>query len=131
MCFLMMRRPTTSTRTDTLIPYTTLFRSLRERLSPGAAIDVIQRPLVNLAQVRIAATREGTQQIERRRRLRVSPQHAFGIVAPRLGIEFDAVDDVAEVAGQFEIAGFFGRRRAGLGELPSHAAELHHRLLVI
>src|SRR3546814_15355985 len=30
--FLMIRRPPISTRTDTLFPYTTLFRSLRERL---------------------------------------------------------------------------------------------------
>src|SRR3546814_15986210 len=29
MFFLMMRRPPRSTRTDTLFPYTTLFRSLR------------------------------------------------------------------------------------------------------
>src|SRR3546814_900235 len=28
MCFLMIRRPPRSTRTDTLVPYTTLFRSL-------------------------------------------------------------------------------------------------------
>src|SRR3546814_20519218 len=31
--FLMIRRPPRSTRTDTLFPYTTLFRSLHER--PG------------------------------------------------------------------------------------------------
>src|SRR3546814_10088880 len=30
--FLMIRRPPRSTRTDTLFPYTTLFRSLRGRL---------------------------------------------------------------------------------------------------
>src|SRR3546814_12010723 len=29
--FLMLRRPPRSTRTDTLFPYTTLFRSLAER----------------------------------------------------------------------------------------------------
>src|SRR3546814_14072401 len=29
--FLILRRPPRSTRTDTLFPYTTLFRSLRER----------------------------------------------------------------------------------------------------
>src|SRR3546814_13889398 len=29
--FLMIRRPPRSTRTDTLFPYTTLFRSLRQR----------------------------------------------------------------------------------------------------
>src|SRR3546814_1903538 len=31
--FLMIRRPPRSTRTDTLFPYTTLFRSLHERSS--------------------------------------------------------------------------------------------------
>src|SRR3546814_20321516 len=29
LCFLMILRPPTSTRTDTLVPYTTLFRSAR------------------------------------------------------------------------------------------------------
>src|SRR3546814_13939782 len=29
LCFLMIRRPPRSTRTDTLFPYTTLFRSVR------------------------------------------------------------------------------------------------------
>src|SRR3546814_1706612 len=33
--FLMIRRPPRSTRTDTLFPYTTLFRSM---LAPGAAL---------------------------------------------------------------------------------------------
>src|SRR3546814_16190856 len=32
--FLMIRRPPRSTRTDTLFPYTTLFRSPLEELSP-------------------------------------------------------------------------------------------------
>src|SRR3546814_3266634 len=39
MCFffLMIRRPPRSTRTDTLFPYTTLFRSaLRKRISRGS-----------------------------------------------------------------------------------------------
>src|SRR3546814_17977736 len=31
VCFLMIRRPPRSTRTDTLFPYTTLFRSDRDR----------------------------------------------------------------------------------------------------
>src|SRR3546814_15115289 len=35
--FLMIRRPPRSTRTDTLFPYTTLFRSVRERASRRAA----------------------------------------------------------------------------------------------
>src|SRR3546814_3189070 len=34
--FLMIRRPPRSTRTDTLFPYTTLFRSARRRSAGGA-----------------------------------------------------------------------------------------------
>src|SRR3546814_13142975 len=47
--FLMIRRPPRSTRTDTLFPYTTLFRSLcdaparRRRRSARAAIDARPR----------------------------------------------------------------------------------------
>src|SRR6056297_3694731 len=33
--FLMIRRPRRSTRTDTLFPYTTLFRSARDTFSPS------------------------------------------------------------------------------------------------
>src|SRR3546814_19776669 len=35
VCFLMIRRPPRSTRTDTLFPYTTLFRSFLRELKPG------------------------------------------------------------------------------------------------
>src|SRR3546814_3885998 len=35
--FLMIRRPPRSTRTDTLFPYTTLFRSTHPRCRPAAA----------------------------------------------------------------------------------------------
>src|SRR3546814_1429470 len=39
VCFLMIRRPPRSTRTDTLFPYTTLFRSIsRPRDSDGALL---------------------------------------------------------------------------------------------
>src|SRR3546814_15401443 len=34
--FLMIRRPPRSTRTDTLVPYTTLFRALSRHLPVGA-----------------------------------------------------------------------------------------------
>src|SRR3546814_11913004 len=42
--FLMIRRPPKSTRTDTLFPYTTLFRSLvrtHRRKIPGNAFDAL------------------------------------------------------------------------------------------
>src|SRR3546814_5759336 len=34
-CFLLVRRPPTSTRTDTLFPYTTLFRATPRTARPG------------------------------------------------------------------------------------------------
>src|SRR3546814_21018630 len=40
--FLMRRRPPRSTRTDTLFPYTTLFRSRTP--APGYAVPVYKRP---------------------------------------------------------------------------------------
>src|SRR3546814_9819026 len=40
----MIRRPPRSTRTDTLVPYTTLFRSLFERVERSAEVDVIGKP---------------------------------------------------------------------------------------
>src|SRR3546814_7602635 len=41
--FLMRRRPPRSTRTDTLFPYTTLFRSVQVRLGGRKAMDA--RPI--------------------------------------------------------------------------------------
>src|SRR3546814_3233777 len=49
--FLMIRRPPRSTRTDTLFPYTTLFRSTDKR-NPGSLVDF------DLAVERIRAGRE-------------------------------------------------------------------------
>src|SRR3546814_1023207 len=39
----MIRRPPRSTRTDTLFPYTTLFRSLARRVAPGEAAQLARR----------------------------------------------------------------------------------------
>src|SRR3546814_13925886 len=59
--FLMIRRPPRSTRTDTLFPYTTLFRSRRKRLSaqdfralgrpsrrtaPSQSVETARRPAI-------------------------------------------------------------------------------------
>src|SRR3546814_14997634 len=83
----MIRRPPRSTRTDTLFPYTTLFRSLDLRhrfgsdaarfhegegfgntrggflifLRPRAAVHEVVRPGVDPPQLGIAAVREGAQ----------------------------------------------------------------------
>src|SRR3546814_15674218 len=39
--FLMIRRPPRSTRTDTLLPYTTLFRSLFEKRRGSVAAGIV------------------------------------------------------------------------------------------
>src|SRR3546814_12102469 len=43
--FLMIRRPPRSTRTDTLFPYTTLFRSLVRSVSTGRIVAAEMFPL--------------------------------------------------------------------------------------
>src|SRR3546814_18887867 len=40
-CFLMIRRPPRSTRTDTLFPYTTLFRSIFEAVGQQEIDDLV------------------------------------------------------------------------------------------
>src|SRR3546814_16712414 len=47
--FLMIRRPPRSTRTDTLFPYTTLFRSLDPRVEETEAGLIAQRRVGELA----------------------------------------------------------------------------------
>src|SRR3546814_9150622 len=42
--FLMIRRPARSTRTDTLVPYTTLFRSIRAETGDAFHIEVAAYP---------------------------------------------------------------------------------------
>src|SRR3546814_8480488 len=45
VCFLMIRRPPRSTRTDTLFPYTTLFRSQGARQQHGGSLyDLARTP---------------------------------------------------------------------------------------
>src|SRR3546814_12303953 len=73
--FLMIRRPPRSTRTDTLFPYTTLFRSpvlsrthLRQRFEDGRRVCLLlggqpetglrRRPGVECRPLRIAALRD-------------------------------------------------------------------------
>src|SRR3546814_9564725 len=76
----MIRRPPRSTRTDTLFPYTTLFRSgFREpvrqlliAMALRAVADEIEVPLMHLVQVGEAALGKGTQQVEGRGRLVVA-----------------------------------------------------------
>src|SRR3546814_4451219 len=45
----MIRRPPRSTRTDTLFPYTTLFRSLEQLIDGCRRIERFQRPVMRLS----------------------------------------------------------------------------------
>src|SRR3546814_831176 len=59
LCFLRIRRPPRSTRTDTLFPYTTLFRSLGSiRQNINAAIQNLQ--IYDLASVQVLKGPQGT-----------------------------------------------------------------------
>src|SRR3546814_16592292 len=45
----MRRRPPRSTRTDTLFPYTTLFRSLQRERAAGASLDNVRTQAIRAA----------------------------------------------------------------------------------
>src|SRR3546814_8845063 len=97
----MIRRPPRSTRTDTLFPYTTLFRSVLQRLGggepavAGSERDVDQR-IARLIEIHLAAQDAGDVEIDvlahLARRLRVGGQldHRLDRVA----------DDVALPGGE-------------------------------
>src|SRR3546814_936520 len=53
----MIRRPPRSTRTDTLFPYTTLFRSLADGVTPRGGVPIV----VVLGGVGLGLVREGQQ----------------------------------------------------------------------
>src|SRR3546814_3572847 len=66
----MIRRPPRSTRTDTLFPYTTLFRSTAEHYSPGGSSS---QPLL-MAQSRVRASSGGLE-----------PKQLSGVTTPYFG----------------------------------------------
>src|SRR3546814_10601561 len=72
MFVLMRRRPPRSTRTDTLVPYTTLFRSQGDR----HAVERRQRPAVAPACLRCLRRPA--------RALVVHPEHRIGVRLPTL-----------------------------------------------
>ena len=98
-------------------------------LRPRAAIHEVVRPGVDLVEVRIAAAREGAQQVQRRRRLVVRLDHARGVGLAARRLEADIVDDVTAIAGQRDAVHLFHVGRTRLCELTRHAAELHDRHL--
>src|SRR3546814_3036153 len=90
VCFLSIRRPPRSTRTDTLFPYTTLFRSRRERLPFDTRAHYGDEHLKALFRMRMLFNAEEPCAVDRRRRLgrcssrrRRNPPRGVGEFQPR------------------------------------------------
>src|SRR3546814_6580112 len=63
--FLMILRPPRSTRTDTLFPYTTLFRSLQAHPRPGpAGLRLQSRPRSGRRRLRPGRSEEHTSELQ-------------------------------------------------------------------
>src|SRR3546814_11112706 len=86
--FLMIRRPPRSTRTDTLFPYTTLFRSV-DRLvrRPGGDQDTaaIERAVIGGREIGLASERHDGRRICERRIDRRLDRFRFGQAAREIG----------------------------------------------
>src|SRR3546814_7876086 len=85
----MIRRPPRSTRTDTLFPYTTLFRSLR-RLALRARADLFGIG-VRLVDIRLRALLRGRDRLEfvdhRGGRIDPAQRHALHLEARAVAVE--------------------------------------------
>src|SRR3546814_8839788 len=106
--FLMIRRPPRSTRTDTLFPYTTLFRSLGEQISK----QLLYYPTVS---------REDFAVDGHDRRGRLTTLLDSGRIAADLGLDpLDAGHDRAMICGGPQmLADFRSRSEEHTSELQS------------
>jgi hypothetical protein len=102
-------------------------RQILVQLALQGVRHAAQRPRMHLVQIGITALGEGTQQVQRGRRLVIGAQHARRVGDTVFGREVRAVDDVAAIAGQFHTVNGLGIGGTGLGELAGHAAHLDHR----
>ena len=93
----------------------------------GGVLGEALVPAVHFAQVGEATLGERADQIDRRRRRVVALEQPGRVGAARALGEVEAVDDVAAVGGQRDVAARLGVARARLGELPRHAPHLHDR----
>lgn len=78
-------------------------------------------------QVRETALGQGPYEVERGRGGVVHPPHPARVGPPGRRVELRPVDRVAPVDGQGDAVTGLGRRRARLGVLPGHPADLDHR----
>src|SRR3546814_4050843 len=127
--FLSIRRPPRSTRTDTLFPYTTLFRShvrRQPRLCGVGRQGPRQRPqlpgdgAVAPQPGQGRRTLAGCAAVERRYRAAVPPRHPQAVLRP--------VPDLRRTEGGYAAGAGLRHRRQPLGSPAGVAAELRRGL---
>ena len=84
---------------------------------------------MHFRQIGIAALGKSAQEIECRGRLTISRDLPLRVGHARGGVKFNAIDDVAAIAGQFNTIDCFGISRARLGKLSGHPTDLNDRQL--
>ena len=84
-------------------------------------------PAVHLTQIRVAALREGTDQVQRRGRMVVQGQEPLRVGLTRLGRELEGVDGVTAIARQRHAVSRLHGGRARLGVLTGDAPDLNDR----
>ena len=84
-------------------------------------------PGVHLPQIRIPAAGERAAQVQRHRRAVIGLQQPPRVEGSRRRGELQPVNRVSAVDRKLHAVPDLGRGRPGLGELPSHPADLHHR----
>ena len=86
-------------------------------------------PAMYFRQIGIATLGKCAQKIERRGRLPIGRDLAFGVGHARCGVKFNAIDDITAIAGQFNAVHCFGIGRARFSKLSCHAADFDDRQL--
>src|SRR3546814_18166287 len=109
---LMIRRPPRSTRTDTLFPYTTLFRSRPLRLVAGGSWLLVVHPVG--CRLRLAGGSEDGP------RLVLEKLQPRGDVGRGLGSRFMRAPELGEQAGCGQLGGRLLHREHVLSTLGAH-----------
>src|SRR3546814_7489273 len=115
----MIRRPPRSTRTDTLFPYTTLFRSLLDRADAGQRVGAVDVHRARTADALAAGAAEGQRGVDLVLDLdqRVQDHRPALVEVDLVGIGARVIVVVRAPAIQLEPAhaGGAGRRGEGVG----------------
>src|SRR5919109_2017638 len=102
-------------------------RQLLVAMALRGILHKAQVPLMNALEICITAHRESADQIEGGCCLPVSLELPVWVGDAGCRCELRAVDDIAAIARQLDVALLLGRRRTRLGELAGKTADLYHR----